>query len=256
MKLHSYLFEKRMARSLIFLIVIVIAFLMIFPHASAQETIIMPYNPDSAVIIDGTIEEGEYENFFTDPFTEMIVHWEHDNTYMHVGLISPGVGWVAIGFTSLWAFGHEGPTGGTNMILGTIENDGSFKIYDHVGKGYGHENASIFNVVEAAGTRDNKVVVEFKYPLKFSENDPYEISELKPGELYTYILAYHETSTDLSLMHSRVSYGEFFVGDNLPPTDEPPSPTGEPSTLSRIVLASMAVLVIVVSFVIWRKIMS
>lgn len=243
-----------MTRLSIFLMVI--AFLMISPHASAQETIIMPYNSDSAVIIDGTIGEGEYENSFTDWGTEMVVHWEHDNTYMHVGLTSPGVGWVAIGFTSLWVVGHEGPGGSTNMIIAAIENDGSLRIYDHFGKEYEHENASVFNVVEAAGTRDNKVVVEFKYPLKFSENDPYEISELKPGEPYTYIFAYHETSTDLSLMHSRVSYGEFFVGENLPPIDGYPSPTTEPSTLSRIILASLAVLVILGSYVIWKKIMS
>jgi hypothetical protein len=234
----------------------IIMFSMASPHVFAEDRIIMPYNPDSTVVIDGTIGEGEYENSFTNPGTGIVVHWEHDNTYMYVGLSSPGVGWVAIGFASPGTVGHEGLSGGANMILAAVENDGSLRIYDLVGKRYGHENASVFNVVEAAGTRENKVVVEFKYPLKFSENDRYDILELKLGNPYMYLLAYHETSVDINLMHSRVSAGEFFVGDNLPPTDEYPIPEDEPSALSRAILISIAVLVILGSYVIWKKIMS
>jgi hypothetical protein len=103
------------------------------------------------------------------------------------------------------------------MILAAVQNDGTLNIYDLIGKGFSHENASVFDVVEAAGTiENNNVVVEFKYPLKFSENDRYEISGLEPGSVYLYELAYNESSTDISAFHSGLSWGEFYVGENLP----------------------------------------
>lgn len=213
--------------------VVVIVPLMAFPHVFAEGTIVMPYNPDSRVVIDGAIGEGEYAGSFR--AIEMTVYWEHDNKYMYIGLASPGTGWVAIGFLSPKFAGHEGLRGGANMILAVVENDGSLKIYDLVGEAGFHYNASIFSVVEAAGALKDKVVVEFKYPLKFSENDPYDIPELEPGKPYTYLLAYHETSTDITLMHSRATFGEFYVGDNLPSEEEPPKADERPGApfLSR-----------------------
>jgi hypothetical protein len=197
--------------------VLIIALLMVIPHVLADSTIIMPYNPNSSVVIDGKIGVGEYENHFTDQYTGIKVDWEHDNTYMYIGLTSPSVGWVAIGFTDTLAVGHEGPTGGVHMILSAVQNDGALNIYDLIGVGFTHENASVFDVVEAAGTRENnEVVVEFKYPLKFSENDRYEISGLEPGKVYLYELAYNNSSTDISAIHSGRSWGEFYVGENLP----------------------------------------
>ena len=190
---------------------------MVIPHVFADNPIIMPYNPNSRVVIDGKIGVGEYENHFTDQYTGIKVDWEHDNTYMYIGLSSPGVGWVAIGFTDTLALGHEGPTGGVHMILAAIQNDGTIDIYDQIGVGFTHENASVFGVVEESGTRENnEVVVEFKYPLKFSENDHYEIPGLENGKVYLYELAYNNISTDISAIHSSVSWGEFYVGENLP----------------------------------------
>ena len=195
---------------------LIVLSLMIIPHALANSTIIMPYNPNSRVVIDGKIGVGEYENYFTDRYTRIKVDWEHDNTYMYIGLTSPGVGWAAIGFSDTLAVGHEGPTGGVHLILAAVQNDGTLNIYDQIGVGFTHENASVFGVVGAAGTRENnEVVVEFKYPLKFSENDHYEISGLEPGKVYLYELAYNDSSTDISTIHSGVSWGEFYVAENL-----------------------------------------
>jgi hypothetical protein len=230
-----------MAKLLVLLAVLIVLSLMIVPHVLAQSTVIMPYNPNSSVVIDGKIGVGEYDNHFTDPNTGIIVDWEHDNTYMYIGLTSPGVGWVAIGFTDTLAIGHEGPKGGVHMIIAAVQNDGTLNIYDQIGVLFTHENASVFGVVEAAGTRENnKVVVEFKYPLEFSAEDPYEIPGLEPGKVYLYELAYNESSTDITTMHSGVSAWEFYV-DNLPYSENMPEenvpkvplPPGLTSTSSR-----------------------
>jgi hypothetical protein len=122
--------------------------------------------------------------------------------------------------------------------LAAVQNDGTLNIYDLIGKGFSHENASVFDVAEAAGTiENNNVVVEFKYPLKFSENDPYEIPGLDPGKVYLYELAYNESSTDISAIHSGLSWGEFYVGENLvgetPPKVSPPP--GLPGNTSKSV---------------------
>jgi len=228
--------DEIMAKLLILSAALIIVLLMVVPHVFADSTPIMPYNPNSRVVIDGKIGVGEYENHFTDQYTGIKVDWEHDNTYMYIGLTSPGVGWVAIGFTDTLAVGHEGPKGGAHMILAAVQNDGALNIYDLIGTGFVHENASVFGVVEAAGTRENnEVVVEFKYPLKFSENDHYEISGLEPGKVYLYELAYNDRSTDISAIHSGVSWGEFYVGENLPGENIPKvsPPPGLPSNNLR-----------------------
>jgi hypothetical protein len=225
-----------MAKLLTLSIALIILSLMVIPHVFADSTPIMQYNPNSRVVIDGKIGVGEYENHFTDQYTGIKVDWEHDNTYMYIGLTSPGVGWVAIGFTDTLAVGHEGPNGGVHMILSAVQNDGTLNVYDLIGKGFVHENASVFDVAEAAGTiENNNVFVEFKYPLKFSENDHYEISGLEPGKVYLYELAYNGSSTDISAIHSGVSWGEFYVGENLPRENIPKvsPPPGLPSTSSR-----------------------
>jgi len=225
-----------MAKLLTLSIALIILSLMVIPHVFGNSTIIMPYNPNSRVVIDGKIGEEEYENTFTDQYTAIKVDWEHDNTYMYIGLTSPGAGWIAIGFTDTSVVGHEGPTGGVHMILAAIQNDGVLNIYDLIGKGFVHENASVFDVVESAGARENnKVVVEFKYPLKFSENDRYEISGLEPRKLYLYELAYNDSSIDISTPHSSVSWGEFYVGDNIPQGEVPPVVPALPSNSSRTI---------------------
>lgn len=192
---------------------LIVLLLTVIPTVLAESTIIMPYNPNSRVVIDGKIGAGEYENHFTDQYTGIKVDWEHDNTYMYIGLTSPGVGWVAIGFTDTLFVGHEGPTGGVHMILAAVQNDGTLNIYDQMGAGFVHVNAPVFGVVEAAGTRENnEVSVEFKYPLKFPENDHFEIPGIENGKVYICELAYNNISTDISTIHSSVSWDEFYVG--------------------------------------------
>jgi len=42
--------------------------------------------------IDGIISEGEYRHTLNDPNTRMDVYWQNDDTYIYVGLVSPGAG--------------------------------------------------------------------------------------------------------------------------------------------------------------------
>lgn len=226
------------------------------------EVRMMPYKQDSGVTVDGIVEEGEYENHFTEEEIGVQVFWEHDNTHMHVGLVSPGEGWVAIGFVSTKVSVHEGSSGGANMILAGIEDNGSLQAYDLIGSGYAHDYASVYSITEIAGTKDNGVVVEFKYPLDFSDSDSYDISKLEPGNWYTYMLAYHASSASLTYPgmsipyeHTSAAFGDFYMGENASVPGELPPPPGYVPTSSKILLAITAALVILGALIIWKKIM-
>lgn len=77
-------------------------------------------------MIDGVIEPHEYRHSMTDPGTRMEVHWQNDATNLYIGLVSPGMGWEAIGFSSTRKMQ------GANIIIGTVSKDG-LVIEDHYG---------------------------------------------------------------------------------------------------------------------------
>jgi len=148
-------------------------------------------------LIDGVIEPGEYRHSMTDPGTGMDVHWRNDDLVLYIGLVSPGTGWEAIGFS---------PTRkmqGANIIIGAVNKDG-LVIEDHYGSApTSHRADKESQILQAAGREaDGKTVIEFAIPL--ATDDPNDVS-LQAGIKVTIILAYHQTSDRLTARHTKRS---------------------------------------------------
>ena len=154
--------------------------------------------------IDGRIDKNEYTSFLFDEETDMEVYWDHDGTWLSIGLVSPGTGWVAIGFDP------DRRMSGANIIIATVTADG-VPIEDHVGSSpTGHREDGTSTIVSSAGAEDaGETTVEFVIPLAESGNG----RDLPINEPITVILAYHETSDRLSSRHSKRSTREILLED-------------------------------------------
>ncbi|MCX6101277.1 MAG: DOMON domain-containing protein, partial [Candidatus Bipolaricaulota bacterium] len=75
---------------------------------------------------DGVVYAGEYRNNLYDPQTGMSLFWQNDQTNLYVGLISPGTGWLGVGFS------HRTGKPGSNIIIGAVAN-GTVTIQDTYG---------------------------------------------------------------------------------------------------------------------------
>ncbi len=155
-----------------------------------------------AVTVDGMVGEEEYPH--TTEVVGVRVYWYNDAENIYVGLVSPGKGYVDIGFDP------ERRMQGANLIL-TAVKDGEIATRDDYGvaqtnhapdTGLGGED----NILDAAGAEDeNGTVTEFVIPL--DSGDRYD-KALEPGESYTIIVSYHRTSDSFSTYHSERGYGE------------------------------------------------
>ena len=141
--------------------------------------------------IDGIIGDEEYRNSLTDPATGMVLAWQNDSTYIYVGLIGPGTGWVAVGFDA------ERKMKGANIIIGAV-SDGSLEIEDHFGTTQiGHREDEESDIIQAGGTEnDGQTTIEFAVPLESSDKT------LAPGQEVNVILAYHSSSDRLNSRHT------------------------------------------------------
>ena len=207
-----------------------------FPHEH------IPYVVCPPIRVDGTIEIGEYPGSHTDPTTGITVYWAHDGTYLYVGLVSPGTGWVGIGF---------GPSNtgmdGANMVMGYVDQQQVLVLSDHVGVGHGHfddkTREGTNDILLSAGTESaGQTVIEFIFPL--DSGDPNDHSFVAGGT-YGVFFAYHESADDQSTFHTAFSQTlSVFVetGVELVPMDTtlvlslPENPDeGEPFLVTAIV---------------------
>ena len=153
------------------------------------------------VAIDGIVFDGEYAHRTNAGGFE--VHWSNDINYLRVGLVSPGAGYVAIGFDP------EYRMKGANVILGAVEN-GRVMVRDDYGDAPVSHSADVLlggtnDILEAAGTeRNGRTTVEFVIPL--ITRDPND-KTLVPGETYDILIAYHESSDSFAVRHSRRGAG-------------------------------------------------
>ncbi len=153
------------------------------------------------VAIDGIVFQGEYAHSMDAGGFE--VHWSNDINYLRVGLVSPGSGYVAIGFDPDYRMK------GANFILGAVD-DGQLMMRDDYGNGPVSHTADTLlggtnDILEAAGQeQDGQTTVEFVIPLITRDaND----KTLVPGETYDILIAYHETSDSFAAGHSRRGSG-------------------------------------------------
>ena len=145
---------------------------------------------------DGVIADGEYAH--STEAGGVTVHWANDSLVLRVALVSPGSGYVAIGLDP------ERRMEGANYILGAVRG-GRAAVRDDVGTGpVAHEadvdNGGLDNVSEWGGLEtDAGTVFEFVIPL--DSGDAMD-KPLLPGETYTILVAYHETSDDFAARHT------------------------------------------------------
>ena len=163
----------------------------------------LPIEPAAVVPveIDGVVFSGEYAHRTDAGGFE--VHWSNDLNYLRVGLVSPGTGYVAIGFDP------DHKMRGADFIVAAVEN-GRLMIRDDYGDGPIHHTADTLlggtdDVIEAAGKeRDGRTTVEFVIPLV--TRDEYD-KTLVPGETYNILVAYHDTIDSFATRHSRRGSG-------------------------------------------------
>lgn len=150
-------------------------------------------------IVDGIIFDDEYSQSIVEPSTKIEVHWFNNEVHLWIGLRSPGLGWVAIGFEP------EAPRHkGADLIIGYVKNEQLF-----IQDGYGvdplsHESDEIlggtYDILESAGSEsEGKTSIEFKIPL--NSNDAFD-KIFEPNNNYTTILAYQATADDLISPHT------------------------------------------------------
>ncbi len=155
--------------------------------------------------LDGRIGELEYRNGMTDAETGMSVHWQHDGSLLYVGLVSPGTGWLAIGF------GPERQMLGANIVIAAI-HDGELVIEDHYGNApTTHRVDDVNHVVHAAGIEaEGRSILEFAIPL--ASGDEQDV-ELEPGSETVIILAYHGSSDQLTMRHTARSTASILLDE-------------------------------------------
>lgn len=161
-------------------------------------TALIPVVNESKVISDGTIGFSEYGGSFSEEISGIEVFWEHNESLLRVGLLSPGIGWVGIGFRS------RGENMGGNIVMGYVNSSGSVILEDTTGIGLAHysdkDYGGVDNIIYRAGSESRgKTTLEFAFPL--ITGDIYD-QQLVPGYSYEFFLAMHTTADNLVTKHT------------------------------------------------------
>jgi hypothetical protein len=147
--------------------------------------------------IDGVIGEGEYAHELVDPETGMVVYWENSTSTLTIGLVSPGTGWLSVGFAP------ERQMQGANILIAGIDGE-VVTIEDHYGNTpTSHKKDDVTHVVQVAGSETSEgSVLEFRIPLDSGDDQD---KPLVAGSEVIIILAYHDSSDTLTMRHSKRS---------------------------------------------------
>jgi hypothetical protein len=155
-----------------------------------------------AIAVDGVIYADEYAH--STEAGGFQVHWSNDASYLRVGVISPGTGYVAIGFDP------DDRMQGANFVLAAVRN-GQVWTRDDYGHGVLAHAADVSlggtdDILAAAGREtDGQTYVEFMIALDSGDRMD---KPLVPGNTYDIVIAFHETSDDFDTYHSRRGAGK------------------------------------------------
>ncbi len=172
------------------------------PAAPATSGVAVVRTSAAVPSVDGLIKPGEYSRQ-----TDVVgveVNWSVDRSALRVGLVSPGTGWVAIGFDP------QSMMDKANLLLGAVVN-GAVVARDDVGTGpFSHApDTSVGgqdSLLAAAGREaDGQTTFEFAIPLDSGDSADRPLSL---GQTIKIIVAYQATSDDFSERHSRRGAGE------------------------------------------------
>jgi len=157
---------------------------------------------ESGFAVDGTIFAGEYPHRADIAGVE--VYWMNNAEYLRVGLVSPGTGYVSIGFDP------ENGMKGANYIIAYM-NEGEIYVRDD----FGTEPTSHMADDDRGGTNDilsaagaewpDQTIIEFVIPLDSGDASD---KPLSPGRTYPILVAYHSVSDGFTARHSRRGSGE------------------------------------------------
>ncbi len=151
----------------------------------------------TAPVSEGLIYAGEYRNNLHDVDTGMTLFWQNDASILYVGLISPGTGWIAAGFSN-----RTGKPG-SNIIIGAVA-DGTVTIQDNYGlTRVLHLPDKLSSVLAFGGSEiAGETTLEFVIPLASGDAQD---TTLSPGQMIQVILAYQATSDGFTAEHTRYS---------------------------------------------------
>jgi hypothetical protein len=146
---------------------------------------------------EGIVYAGEYRNNLYDAVTGMSLFWQNDGTYLYVAAISPGTGWVGVGFSN-----RPGKPG-SNILLGAVA-DGMVTIQDNYGVTRElHLADKTSSVASFGGSEDRgETTIEFVIPLASGDAQD---TTLVPGQTVYVILAYQATRDSFTSEHTRYS---------------------------------------------------
>ncbi|MCK5245655.1 hypothetical protein KAR02_02050, partial [Candidatus Bipolaricaulota bacterium] len=176
----------------------------------APEPAVPATSSSSVPIVDGIIHTGEYAHAME--AGGFRVYWTNDAIVLRMGLFSPGTGYVAIGLDP------DRRMEGANFIIGTVRN-GQVDIRDDYGTASLSHGADIANggtndILAAAGRElSGQTTIEFIIPL--NSGDRFD-KPLVPGQTYSVLIAFHDTSDDFSARHSQRGSGEIRLDDATP----------------------------------------
>ena len=161
--------------------------------------------PEAATVdyaVDGWIGAEEYAH--EKSIAGVDVYWANDDQQLRIGLVSPGTGFVSIGFDP------DRQMEGANIIIAAV-HEGQLTIRDD----YGHEPLAHIedtmrggqdDIVAAAGNQwPDETVVEFIIPLDSGDSMD---KPLLAGHTYTVLVSYHSMLDDFSNRHTRRGSGE------------------------------------------------
>jgi hypothetical protein len=139
-----------------------------------------------------TVPIDEIDNITFAQYDEVVVEgitlqWRTAGDYLHVNLMAPTTGWVAVGFD------NETAMQSANIIIGYVTPGGEVSIRDDWGNSPVSHASDVSlggedNVMDHSGMDDgNMTMLHFKIPL--DSGDSFD-KALVPGTTYSVILAY------------------------------------------------------------------
>lgn len=147
-----------------------------------QISVSIPRVDNSNVIIDGNIDNNEYQEYYNDATTGIITFWEHNTVNLTIGFVSPSLGWVSLGIGDVM--------NGSNMIIGGFMA-GSVYAVDLVGlPGWSHGNdtdhGGFDDILEAEAT-ENTTHTIFEFIIPLNSSDPLDPVLQENGTSYMFI---------------------------------------------------------------------
>lgn len=149
------------------------------------------YSPAKAdVLIDGVIDEGEYDQFLDWPSDDYQMYWRYEDDKVIIGMKAKTLGWVSFGISSP----GKNKMDQADIMIGYVDSAGETKMFDMFSTGLigphpddvslgGTNDISVFTGLEI----DGYTTIEFQRRL--STGDQYDLPFPDSGSL-KYIISY------------------------------------------------------------------